>query len=155
MAHYALLDENNVVVKVIVGCDECDEVDWEKIYEQNSGLKCKRTSYNTHCGQHDFGGTPFRWNYASIGGTYDEERDVFIPPKPFNSWILNENTLTWEAPIPHPPETEVGEYYLNTETGETIRDCPVIWDEETLNWIKIDTTGQQLPPNWQRIDSGV
>jgi len=154
MAHYAFLDENNVVVNVIVGNDEGDDFDWESHYGGVMGMTCKRTSYNTDSNTHP-SGTPFRKNYASIGGTYDEERDAFIPPKEYQSWVLNEETCCWDPPIPYPPETEVGEYYLNTETGETIRACSVIWDEETLNWIKIDTTGQQLPPNWQRIDSGV
>ena len=77
----------------------------------------KQTSYNTHGGVHDNGGTPFRKNHAGIGYTYDEDRDAFIAPKPFNSWILNENTCQWEAPVAMPDD---GERY--------------IWNEETTTW---------------------
>lgn len=100
MAHYAILDENNVVIQVIVGKDESDIVDgisdWEIYYGG------KRTSYNTKGGIHSEGGVPFRKNYAGIGYTYDSQRDAFIPPKPYPSWILNEQTCLWEPPIPMP-----------------------------------------------------
>ena len=66
----------------------------------------KQTSYNTIGGIHKLGGTPFRKNHAGIGMTYDEDKDAFIPPKPFNSWILNEDTCLWEAPIPVPTLTQ-------------------------------------------------
>lgn len=100
MAHYAILDKNNYVIDVIVGKDE-DEIvlddngnpiDWEVYYGG------KRTSYWTYAGQHGNGGIPFRKNYAGIGFTYDSVRDAFIPPKPYDSWILNEDTCIWEAP---------------------------------------------------------
>jgi len=86
MAHYAFLDENNIVTEVIVGRDE-DEVvdgisDWEAHYGEIRGQVCKRTSYNTLNGVHLYGGTPFRWNYAGIGYLYDPIRDAFIPPQP-------------------------------------------------------------------------
>lgn len=121
MAHYALLDENNIVTQVIVGKDE-DEIvlddngnpiDWEVYYGG------KRTSYNTYAGEHLSGGTPFRKNYAGIGFTYDSVRDAFIEPKPFESWNLNEEKCIWEAPIPMPQITN--EYYW-------------IWNEEALQW---------------------
>ena len=64
----------------------------------------KQTSYNTHGGVHSSGGTPLRKNHAGIGMTYDEDRDAFIPKKPFNSWVLNESTCLWEAPIPYPQD---------------------------------------------------
>jgi len=64
----------------------------------------KQTSYNTHGGVHSSGGTPLRKNHAGIGYTYDEDRDAFIPPKPFKSWILNESTCLWESPIPYPQD---------------------------------------------------
>jgi hypothetical protein len=64
----------------------------------------KQTSYNTHGGVHSSGGTPFRKNHAGIGYIYDEDRDAFIPKKPFNSWILNEDTCLWESPIPYPQD---------------------------------------------------
>lgn len=128
MAYYALLDENNVVVNVIFGCDECDEHDWEKIYEENTGLKCKRTSYNTFGGTHINGGEPFRMNYASIDGTYDEDRDAFIPPKPYNSWILDENTCTWKPPVPMPSDITLD--YL--DVGITSNNY--FWDESSMSW---------------------
>ena len=64
----------------------------------------KQTSYNTHGGVHSSGGTPFRKNHAGIGYTYDEDRDAFIPPKPYNSWVLNENSCLWQSPIPYPQD---------------------------------------------------
>jgi len=131
MAHYAFLDENNIVVNVIVGCDECEEYDWEAVYEKNTGLKCKRTSYNTFNGKHIAGKTPFRMNYACVGATYDEDRDAFIPPKPFESWVLREETCTWKAPVDPPvlteEQVEARSYYQ--------------WNEETLSWDgPLDTT---------------
>lgn len=115
MAHYAYLDENNIVTQVIVGKNENEDgIDWEEYYG------AKRTSYNTHGGVHLNGGAPFRKNYAGIGYSYDENRDAFIPPRPFASWILNEDTCLWEPPIPMP------------ETGG-----PWIWNEEVGNWEEI------------------
>jgi len=78
----------------------------------------KQTSYNTHGGVHSSGGTPFRKNHAAIGYTYDEDRDAFISKKPYNSWILNEQTCLWEAPIAYPADEQ--RYYWN----ETIQN----WD---------------------------
>jgi hypothetical protein len=98
MAHFAKLDEKNVVTFVTVGRDE----DNEQELTERTGDVYKQTSYNTQGGVHLLGGTPFRKNYAGIGYTYDEQRDAFIAPKPFNSWILNENTCLWESPTPKP-----------------------------------------------------
>ena len=77
----------------------------------------KQTSYNTHGGVHSSGGTPLRKNHAGIGYTYDEDRDAFIPKKPFNSWILNETTCLWESPIPYPQD---GNMYK--------------WNEQNQSW---------------------
>lgn len=118
MAHYAFLDENNVVTEVIVGKDE-NNFDWETQYGMFRGQKCKRTSYNTRGGVHIEGGTPFRKNYAGIGYIYDEEKDAFIPPKPFESWILDEETCLWNAPVTYPTD------------GKIYR-----WDEVILNWVE-------------------
>jgi len=111
MAHYAFLDENNIVTQVIVGRDESEIVDgitdWEAYYSQVAGQRCLRTSYNTYGGQHKTGGVAFRKNYAGIGFTYDDVRDAFIPPKPYPSWILDEETCRWEAPISKPEEDGV------------------------------------------------
>jgi hypothetical protein len=112
MAHYAFLDENNIVTEVIVGKDESN-FNWEQQYGSFKGQLCKRTSYNTYGGVHQLGGTPFRKNYAGIGYHYDQQRDAFIPPKPFNSWILNEDTCLWESPIPYPQDNN--KYNWNEE----------------------------------------
>ena len=123
MAHYAQLDKDNVVVSVFVGRDEDDLVDgvtdWEEYYAPE-GFTVKRTSYNTFGGEHISDGVPFRFNYAGIGYTYDEQRDAFIPPKQFESWILNEEKCLWEAPVPYPSD---GKSYT--------------WDEESLSWVEI------------------
>jgi hypothetical protein len=113
MAHYAFLDENNIVTEVIVGIDETELIEGkspEDWYGEFKGKKCLRTSYN---------GT-IRKNYAGIGFTYDENRDAFIGPKPYNSWILNEETCQWEAPVPMPEDENP--YYWNedTQTWDTI-----------------------------------
>jgi hypothetical protein len=118
MAHYAFLNMQNIVTEVIVGKDETDgPTNWEMHYGNFREQVCKRTSYNTRGGVHTNGGTPFRKNYAGIGYTYDESRDAFIPPKPFDSWTLNENSCLWEAPVAMPDD---GQQYQ--------------WNEETTSW---------------------
>ena len=102
MSHFAKLDENNIVVFVTVGRQEDDGKEAE--LTARTGDVYKQTSYNTRGGVHLLGGTPFRKNYAGIGYTYDEQRDAFIPPKPFESWVLNEETCLWDAPIPYPSD---------------------------------------------------
>jgi len=123
MAHYALL-QNNIVTQVFVGRDEDDlaegVTDWEQYYAP-AGYTCKRTSYNTHGGVHTNGGIQFRKNYAGIGYTYDEARDAFIPPKPFPSWLLNEETCLWESPVPYP---EGDGFYT--------------WDEDSQSWVMVE-----------------
>ena len=116
MSHYAQLDENNIVTQVIV--IEQDMVD--------TGLwgdpsRFVQTSYNTKGGVHSLGGTPLRKNYAGVGYTYDSQRDAFIPPKLLDSWILDEETCLWKAPIEMPNDG----YFYN-------------WDENTLSWIKLN-----------------
>jgi hypothetical protein len=110
MAHYAFLDENNVVTEVIVGIDETELIEGkhpETWYGEFRGQVCKRTSYN---------GT-IRKNYAGIGFTYDESRDAFMPPKPYNSWLLDEETCLWYPPVTYP-------------AGQGKH----IWNEETVSW---------------------
>jgi hypothetical protein len=117
MAHYAFLDENNIVTEVIVGKDEGEDgIDWEAHYGAFRGQTCKRTSYNTHGGQHP-NNNPFRKNYAGIGYTYDAGRDAFIPLKPFNSWLLNEATCLWDPPVPYPNDEQ-----------------RYVWNEEAQSW---------------------
>lgn len=100
MAHYAFINEENIVTQVITGKDEGEMgIDWEEYYGNFHGQVCKRTSYNTKGGEHILGGTPYRKNYAGIGFTYDAARDAFIPPKPDGNYILNEDTCLWEEII--------------------------------------------------------
>ena len=112
MAHYARIDDNDTVIEVIV--IEHDQV----ITGQFGNIdKLIQTSYNTHGGVHISGGTPLRKNYAVAGYKYDRERDAFIPPQPFASWSLNEDSCLWEAPTLYPETTEM-----------------LIWNEETQSW---------------------
>ncbi len=123
MAHYAVLDDNNIVTQVFVGKDE-GEMDWD--WELYYGAK--RTSYNTHGGVHSEDGTPFRKNYAGIGYTYDEDRDAFIPPQPYPSWTLNDDTCLWDCPVeqPAPIENEDGTVTFHT------------WDEDNQEWVPVE-----------------
>lgn len=120
MAHYAELDANNIVVRVIPGVDETK--DGETIYSQFTGTVWKRTSYNTKYGKHLQGGTPFRKNYAGIGFYYDEQRDAFIPPKPpeMSKWLLDEETCNWIPPVPYPTD------------GKKYR-----WDDPSGAWVEM------------------
>jgi hypothetical protein len=106
MAHYAFLDENNVVTEVIVGRDEDDLAEgvssWEDYYGAVRGQRCVQTSYNTRAGVHAAGGTAFRGNYAGVGMIYDEALDAFISPQPFDSWVIDETIFGWVAPVAKP-----------------------------------------------------
>jgi len=122
MAHYAFLDSNFIVTEVITGINEWeDAADWERLYGEFRGQICKRTSYNTFGNQH-LEGKPFRKNYAGIGYTYDATRDAFIPPQPFPSWVLNEETCLWDASVAMPDD---GQRYQ--------------WDEATTSWVASET----------------
>lgn len=121
MAHYAFLNMQNIVTEVIVGKDETDgNTNWEIHYGNIREQVCKRTSYNTRGGVHLNDGTPFRKNYAGIGYTYDESRDAFIPPQPYDSWTLNETSCLWEAPVAYPTDGEMYEWNEETQTWDTI-----------------------------------
>ena len=117
MAHFAQLDDNNIVTQVIV-VGNGELLDENGVEQESKGIafcqsllggNWKQTSYNAN----------IRKNYAGIGYTYDADRDAFIAPKPFNSWILNEDTCQWEAPTPMPTD---GKFY--------------IWDEATTSWVE-------------------
>lgn len=113
MAHYAFLDDNNIVTEVITGIDETQTIEGlstETWYGNFRGQVCKRTSYNGN----------IRKNYAGIGFTYDATRDAFIAPKPFNSWVLDEDTCRWQAPTSMP--TDGKKYY---------------WSEDDLSWREV------------------
>lgn len=112
MAHFAQINEENIVTQVIVA--EQDFINSGVVGDPASWIQ---TSYNTRAGVHILGGTPLRKNYAGIGYTYDRQRDAFIAPKPFPSWVLNEDTAIWQAPIPYPTD---GANY--------------IWSEPTQSW---------------------
>jgi hypothetical protein len=139
MAHYAFLDENNIVTEVIVGKDENeDNIDWEVHYGNFRGQTCKQTSYNTRGGVHYDQSTQepsqdqtkaLRKNYAGVGYTYDSQRDAFIPPKPYASWQLNESSCIWESPTPYPAD-------VGTEESPK----RYVWDEETVSWMLVEAT---------------
>jgi len=124
MAHFAKINNNNIVETVLVVPDE-QEHRGNEFLTQDLGLggTWVQTSYNTYGGVHLLGGTPFRKNYAFIGCTYDESRDAFIPPKPFQSWTLNEETCLWESPTPYPTD---GSMYS--------------WNEKIQQWEKTSQT---------------
>ena len=117
MAHYAFLDENNIVTEVIPGRHEWEEVDgitdWEAAYGAIRNQICKRTSYNGN----------YRKNYAGLGYYFDEARDAFISPKPYDSWLLDESTCQWNPPTPYPTD---GLMYQ--------------WVEDNLNWQAVEYT---------------
>ena len=126
MASFAKIGLNNKVIEVLSVVNEvlhdANGVEQEVIgidflTKLTSYPVWKQTSYNTRGGVNNNGGTPLRKNFAGIGYTYDETRDAFIPPKPFNSWILNESTCLWESPIPYPQD-----------------DNKYTWNESTLTW---------------------
>ena len=126
MAHFALLDENNIVTFVTVGRDEDNGKEAE--LNARTGQVYRQTSYNTRGGIYYTPGTSepdpdqskaFRKNYAGIGYTYDSVIDGFIPPQPYPSWLLNTTTGLWEAPVPYPTD---GKQY--------------VWDEDVLSWVK-------------------
>ena len=114
MAHFAEVGENNIVLRVLV-VDDSQESNGQNFLANTLGLGGTwiKTSYNTIGGVHRNGGTPLRKNYAGIGFTYDSERDAFIAPKPYPSWVLNETSCVYEAPVARPTE---GQYTWNEET---------------------------------------
>lgn len=114
MAHYTLINKNNIVVQVITGVDENDTSNlpdefesWEEFYSDQHNMTCKRTSYNTRQNQHINGGTAFRGNFAGIGFFYDEDNDVFYAEKPYPNFILDEDSWSWIPPIPYPDDGKI------------------------------------------------
>ena len=128
MAHFAKLDSNNVVTEVVVvhndvATSESAGAEFlNNLYGTNDTWK--QTSYNTKKNTHKKGGTPFRKNFAGKGYTYDASKDAFIPPKPYNSWTLNETTCLWEAPVAKPG-------------GDNIYE----WNEDTTSWDLVHQAG--------------
>jgi len=126
MAYFAEIDENNFVLRVIA-VSNADTANEDGVEVESLGINfcCNllggrwvQTSYNTHGGQHPEG-RPLRKNYAGIGFTYDAIRDAFIPPKPYVSWVLNENTCRWDAPVSYPTDDKMYR-----------------WDEPTTSWVE-------------------
>ena len=139
MAHFAKLGINSKVIGVEVVADaDCKNADNNE--DETVGIQFlenihgwplwKQTSYNTQANVHSLGGTPFRKNYAGIGHTYDEDRDAFIPPKPYASWVVNETTCVYEAPVAYPSVTTY---------GEPAKPYEISWDETNTRWICKDS----------------
>ena len=121
MAHFAEIDAEGTVLRVLVVADAQEDRGQEFLADDlGLGGTWLKTSYNTQGGVHTLGGTPFRKNYAGIGYTYDSVRDAFIPPKPFNSWTLDEESCLWEAPVAYPSD---GKLYT--------------WDEDNQEWDEV------------------
>ena len=121
MAHFAEIDAEGTVLRVLVVADAQEDRGQEFLANDlGLGGTWKKTSYNTVGGVHSNGGTPFRKNYAGIGFKYDGAKDAFIPPKPFASWILDEDTCLWEAPVARP-------------SGEGM----YTWNENTTSWDEV------------------
>jgi hypothetical protein len=125
MAHFAELDVNNTVLRVLV--TDNDDPNGDEGYQwlvDNLGGTWKKTSFNTFAGVHALGGNPFRKNYAGVGFTYDENRDAFIPPKPYQTWELNEETCQWEPPVESP--------LFDPENPKRYD-----WDDTSVSWIEV------------------
>jgi len=121
MAHFAKLGAGNIVVAVHIVSNDIATTEQAGIDFLNNLYKSRdiwrQTSYNTYAGEHSLGGTPFRKNFAGVGYTYDQTKDAFIPPQPYNSWTLNETTCIWDPPVAYPSD---GKIY--------------IWNETTRQW---------------------
>lgn len=121
MAYFARI-EQGIVTEVLAVSDEQEHRGQDFLADDlGLGGVWVQTSYNTRGGVHINGGTPLRKNYAGIGYTYDEQRDAFIPPKPYASWVLNEESCLWESPVPYPAD------------GQMYR-----WDEATVAWVLVE-----------------
>jgi len=124
MAHFCKIGKGSKVEKVVVVSNDVATTEQAGIDFLNNlyGINdvWKQTSYNTLKGVHLLGGTPFRKNYAGLGYKYDQTRDAFIPPKPFNSWILNEETCYWDAPITYPDDGQRYEWNEENQTWDLI-----------------------------------
>jgi hypothetical protein len=121
MAHWAELDENNIVIRVVATSndDSAGDEGYQWLIDKLGGTWVK-TSYNTIEGKHQLGGTPFRKNFAGEGFYFDSELDAFIPPKTYPSYILNPTTCSWYPPVPMPSQG-------------------FEWNEETLSWVPLES----------------
>ena len=122
MSHWAQIDENNIVINVLVGDnDDPNGDEGLQFFTDTHGGTWIKTSYNTNGGVHIFDDVPIRKNYAGVGMIYDKTRDAFYWPQPYPSYILNEDSCIWEAPVPYPTD---GQFY--------------VWDETIKAWILTD-----------------
>lgn len=128
MSHFAEIDENNIVLRVLIV--EQEFIDTGLLGDPARWIK---TSYNTHAGVHQDGGVPLRKNFAGPGYTYDPVRDAFIPPKPFPSFVLDEETCLWVSTVPRPEDSPNLWWYW--------------WNENEMKWIKVDIVEWQLDEN--------
>ena len=125
MAHFAKIGDNNIVEQVVVVSNDVAKTEQagmnflNKLYGTSDIWK--QTSYNTRAGIHRLNGTPFRKNFPGVGYKYDEDRDAFIPAKPYTTWVLDENTCTWKPPV------EKTDYCL-----------PYTWNHSTQSWEQVD-----------------
>ena len=153
MAHFAKLNSNSEVVEVhVVNNDVITDangqeqeqlgIDFLNNFHKTPNDIWKQTSYNTIEGEHLLGGTPFRKNYAGIGHTYDSERDAFIPPQPYNSWIIDEAKCIYVAPVAYPT---IQEY--TDENGDEYKYL-IDWEEDNLRWIATDTSSDDNHYYW-------
>jgi len=115
MAHFVKVLNGKVIQGIVA------EPEFFETFVDSSPGEWIQTSYNTYGGQHRNGGTPLRKNYAGIGYSYDRTKDAFIPPKPYPSWVLNEETCLWNAPVPYPSDEKDYD-----------------WNEETLSWVNLE-----------------
>jgi hypothetical protein len=124
MAHFAKINDSNIVTEVIVVSNDIATSESAGVTFINNLYGTtdtwKQTSYNTYANTHKLDGTPFRKNYAGIGFSYDASKDAFIPPKPYNSWTLNNTTCLWESPVAYPDD-----------------DKRYTWNESSLQWEEI------------------
>jgi hypothetical protein len=118
MSHFAEIDEDNKVLRVLVGDPSISDEDALNFMYSAFGGNWLQTSYNTFAGKHRAGGIPFRKNYAGVGMIYDHGRDAFLYQQPYPSWILNEDTCLWEPPVEHPSD------------GKTYE-----WNEDSISWV--------------------
>jgi hypothetical protein len=120
MAHFAKLDENNIVLEVnVVNNNELLDENGQEVEQKGIDFLTSWSGGYSNWKQTSYNGN-FRKNYAGIGFSYDSGRDAFIPPKPFNSWVLNEDTCLWDSPVAYPTD---GKMYS--------------WNEETTSWVEV------------------
>jgi hypothetical protein len=120
MAHFAQIDDNNIVIQVLVTSNDDPDEGYQWLVDNHGGRWIK-TSYNTFGNKHLLGGEPLRGNFGTVGMIYDETKDVFLELKPYASWTLNEETFLWKAPIDAPDPT-----------------VPSRWDEDSLSWVAVE-----------------